>query len=65
VDKSSINRLLKKLRDASTVNRLIAADYEVQHLKMLIMLTIWFWVNKIRHRLIQQSVKSHARQAFS
>jgi len=61
------NQLLEKLGDTGTLNRLtgIAADYEVPAWKkMLTWLTIWFWVKKIRRRLIERSVKSHSRQAF-
>jgi len=66
VDKNSINRLLKKLRDTGTVNRLacncILRSAALK--KVFNWLTIWFWVEKIRHRLTERSVKSHARQAF-
>jgi len=64
--KSSINRLLRKLRDTaqSTDLQELAADHDAVLKKMLIQLTIWFWVKKIRHRLIEKSVKSQARQAF-
>jgi len=58
--KSSIDRLLKKLRDTCSVNRLTdSGSLRCSVLrKMLICLTIWFWVEKIRRRLTEQSVKS-------
>ena len=64
--KSSINRLLKQLRDIGTINRLTVSGrlQSATLKKMLIWLTIWFRVKKIRRRLTEWSVKSHARQTF-
>jgi len=66
MDKSSINKVLKKLRDTGTVNRLADScrPWSDALNEMVNWLTIRFWVKKTQHRLTELSVKSHARHTL-